>query len=297
MGDYIQLYSIDNILRTYKEEVTDRRLAIFDVGPDNSYYFVEGKPYKFTSLGLILITAGTCEITVNLELTLVKRDDIIIVLPGQLFEIIKHSDDFAVKAIFIDSELIIEAGFHVKSNSLVEFLSSKYPKIISLDKKIVRDLRYNLTKISKYLVKNDNIFSKDLVLHHFSVLMYEMGDFYNRVVKAKSTKKEVRKEELAKKFLYLVSTHFKRERNVQFYADEMFISRKHLTKIIVEVFNKSPKQIISEAIILEAKVLLKNPNYSVSDVVTDLNFVDSSVFSKFFKNYAGTSPTNFITDN
>lgn len=297
MADYIQLYSIDNILRTYREEVTDRRLAIFDVGPENSYYFVERKPYKFTSLGLILITAGTCEITVNLELTLVKRDDIIVVLPGQLFEIIKHSDDFSVKAIFIDSELIIEAGFHVKSNTLVEFLSSKYPKIISLDKKIVRDLRYNLTKISKYLVKNDNIFSKDLVLHHFSVLMYEMGDFYNRVVKAKSTKKEVRKEELAKKFLYLVSTHFKRERNVQFYADEMFISRKHLTKIIVEVFNKSPKQIISETIVLEAKVLLKNPNYSVSDVVTDLNFVDSSVFSKFFKNYAGISPTNFIASN
>jgi len=297
MADYIQLYSIDNILRTYKEEVTDRRLAIFDVGPENSYYFVKKKPYKFTSLGLILITAGTCEITVNLELTLVKRDDIIVVLPGQLFEIIKHSDDFSVKAIFIDSELIIEAGFHVKSNTLVEFLSSKYPKIISLDKKIVRDLRYNLTKISKYLVKNDNIFSKDLVLHHFSVLMYEMGDFYNRVVKAKSTKKEVRKEELAKKFLYLVSTHFKRERNVQFYADEMFISRKHLTKIIVEVFNKSPKQIISETIVLEAKVLLKNPNYSVSDVVTDLNFVDSSVFSKFFKNYAGISPTNFIAGN
>ena len=120
-----------------------------------------------------------------------------------------------------------------------------------------------------------------------------MGDFYNRAVKAKSTTKEVRKEELAKQFLYLVSTHFKRQRNVQFYADEMFISRKHLTKIIVEVFNKSPKQIIAEAIILEAKVLLKNPNYSVSDVVTDLNFVDTSVFSKFFKNYTGISPTTF----
>ena len=154
-------------------------------------------------------------------------------------------------------------------------------------------MRYNLNKISKYTIKNDNLFAKDLVLHHFSVLMYEMGDFYNRAVKAKSTIKEVRKEELAKQFLYLVSTHFKRQRNVQFYADEMFISRKHLTKIIVEVFNKSPKQIIAEAIILEAKVLLKNPKYSVSDVVTDLNFVDTSVFSKFFKNYTAMSPSVF----
>ncbi|WP_313386291.1 helix-turn-helix domain-containing protein [Chishuiella sp.] len=295
MRDYIQVYSIDNILRTYREQVVDRRLAIFDVGPSNSYYFVEGKPYKFTSLGLILVTAGTCEITVNLRPNLIRLNDIIIVLPGQLFEIIEHSKDFAVKAIFIDSNLIIEAGFHVKSNSLIDFLSSKYPKIISLDRKIVRDMKYNLNKISMYLVKNDNIFSRDLVLHHFSILMYEMGNFYNKSVAEQSSTKEVRKEELAKRFLYLVSTHFKRERSVSFYADEMYISRKHLTKIIVEVFNKSPKQIISEAIILEAKVLLKNPDYSVSDVVTDLNFVDSSVFSKFFKNYAGISPTAFIT--
>ena len=104
MSDYIQLYSIDNILRTYKEEATDRRLAIFDVGPENNYYFVKRKPYKFTSLGLILITAGTCEITVNLEPTLIKRDDIIVVLPGQLFEIIEHSADFAVQAIVADSQ-------------------------------------------------------------------------------------------------------------------------------------------------------------------------------------------------
>ena len=74
-------------------------------------------------------------------------------------------------------------------------------------------------------------------------------------------------------------------------------SRKHLTKIIVEVFNKSPKQIIAEAIVLEAKVMLKNPKYSVSDVVTELNFIDTSVFSKFFKNYAGVSPTTFIASN
>ena len=57
------------------------------------------------------------------------------------------------------------------------------------------------------------------------------------------------------------------------------------------------KQIIAEAIVLEAKVFLKNPKYSVSDVVTELNFIDTSVFSKFFKNYAGVSPRTFIASN
>jgi AraC-like DNA-binding protein len=77
----------------------------------------------------------------------------------------------------------------------------------------------------------------------------------------------------------------------------MFISRKHLTKIITDVFKKSPKQIIAESVILEAKVLLKNPQFAISDVVTALNFQDTSVFSKYFKNYTDVSPSAFKTDN
>nr|WP_262903894.1 helix-turn-helix domain-containing protein [Myroides odoratimimus] len=73
----------------------------------------------------------------------------------------------------------------------------------------------------------------------------------------------------------------------------MYISRKHLTKIIVEVFQKTPKQIISETIILEAKVLLRNPKSSITDIINELNFTDLSVFSKFFKTHAGVSPTDF----
>nr|WP_255669535.1 helix-turn-helix domain-containing protein [Myroides oncorhynchi] len=73
----------------------------------------------------------------------------------------------------------------------------------------------------------------------------------------------------------------------------MFISRKHLTKIISEVFQKTPKQIISDTIILEAKILLKNPKSSITDIVSELNFADLSVFSKFFKTYTGISPTDF----
>lgn len=290
---YIQVYSLSDITNRYKNVLTDRRLAILDIGPKHKQYFVVDKPYQFTTFGLILVTGGRCEITINLEPTIVKKDDLLVVLPNQFFEIKRLTEDFSVKAVFIDPDLFSEAGFQVKSHSLVSFLSSEYPKVITLTKDVVRVIRNTLKRLTQLSYNNDNIYGKNLIVHHFSILMYELGNFYSKAVLEKNDIKLQRKEELVKKFIYLVSIHFKKERSVQFYADAMFISRKHLTKIVAEVFHKTPKQIISDTIILEAKVLLKNPKSSITDIVSELNFADLSIFSKFFKTYTGVSPTDY----
>ncbi|MDM1379025.1 AraC family transcriptional regulator [Myroides marinus] len=289
----MQVYSLSDITNRYKNVLTDKRLAILDIGPKHKQYFVIDKPYQFTTFGLILVTEGRCEITINLEPTIIKKDDLLVVLPNQFFEIKRLTDDFAVKTVFIDPDLFLEAGFHVKSHSLISFLSSEYPKVITLNKNVFRIMNNTVKRLTQLSYNNNNIYAKNLIIHHFSILMYELGNFYSKAVLEKNDTKIHRREELAKKFIYLVSTHFKKERSVQYYAEAMFISRKHLTKIIVEVFQKTPKQIITDTIILEAKILLKNPKTTITDIVNDLNFQDLSVFSKFFKTYTGISPTDF----
>lgn len=296
-NNYIQSYSIADILNRYERFIVDKRLAVVEIGPKHSQYFVIGKPYKFASFGLILITAGECEITINLEPTKVKKNDILVVLPQQFFEIIHYTKDFSVQAFFASGELFLDAGFHLKSNNLIQFFSSQYPKILPLNTYIIKEIKYHLKRLNKLVFAKDNMFTHQLILHHFSILMYELGHFYNKRVLAKTEKKTLRKEELTKNFLLLVSSHFKKERSVQFYADHMFISRKHLTKIIADVFGKAPKDIIVETIILEAKILLKDPNNSITQVSNELNFQDVALFSKFFKKSTGISPREFKLTN
>ncbi|MEC4112784.1 helix-turn-helix domain-containing protein [Myroides pelagicus] len=290
---HIQVYTHQDIAKRYINVLTDPRLVILDIGPKHSKYFVVNKPYQFTTFGLILVTAGQCEVTVNLEPQIIKKGDLLIVLTQQFFEIKNCSKDFAVKTIFIDPDMILEAGFHLKANSLVQFLSSQYPKIISLNRSCLKEVNYHLFKLKKLSYNSDHLFAKNQVLHHFCILMYEIGEFHGKTILKKETDKPIRRDEISKQFLYLVSAHFKKERSVQFYADHLYISRKHLTKVIVEVLNKTPKDIISETIILEAKMLLKNPKTTVSEVVSELNFTDLSMFSKFFKTHTNTTPTDF----
>ena len=294
MKDVILQYSIRDLIDQGPKNLRHKKVTMFDLKAyEHSRYLSKETAYKFSSLGIIHIYKGWCEITVNLEKKLIQQDDIMVVLPSQIFEIIQYSDDFEVKAVFVDSEMIVEAGYHIKSQNLIEFLSPQYPKIISLDRKTARDVKYNFTKIYTYIFDNDNVFSDELVIHHLSILMYELGNFYHHMVKYEEIQTPNRKEELAKQFILLVGTHFRDSREVQFYADKLFVSRKHLTKVISEVLKKSPKIIISEAVILEAKVLLKNPNFTISEVANLLNFIDLSIFNKFFKKMTGQTPSEY----
>ncbi len=297
-NNYIQSYTIEDILKKHRQQhINDRRLAIAEIGPKYKQYFVVGKPYQFDSFGLILITAGQCEISINLEPTQVKKNDILIVLPQQFFEIINYSEDFAVQVFFIAGDIFLEAGFHLRTYNLVQFFSTQYPEVVNLTPHIVKELNYHLKKLKKLLFDKENVFSNSLIIHHFSILMYELGNFYNKKKTEHLEKKQLRKEEIASQFLLLVSIHFKQERSVQFYADKIFISRKHLTKVITEVFKKTPKEIIIETIILEAKILLKNPKNTIGNVLFELNFQDIALFSKFFKNNTGLSPREFKLNN
>ncbi|MHC5200766.1 helix-turn-helix domain-containing protein [Myroides sp. LJL119] len=294
---YIQNYNLDQITHRYANTMTDRRIAVLNITTKHQKYFVRNRPYQFANFGLILITSGKCEITINLEPTIVKKDDLLVVLSNQFFEIKNFTQDFTVKTLFVDSALFLEAGFHLKSTNLMGFFSSSHAKVISLDRQIAFILKYNLKRIAHLSFFNKNIFAKELILTYFSTLIYEIADFYNKQVKQSDNTKLIRKESLSKDFLLLVAKHFKTQKRVDFYADHLYISRKHLTKIITEVFKKTPKQILIETLILEAKILLKNPNNSINDVVSELNFTDNSVFSKFFKLHTGRSPREYKNEN
>ena len=68
---------------------------------------------------------------------------------------------------------------------------------------------------------------------------------------------------------------------------------KYLSSIIKKHSDKSAAQWIDEYLILEAKSFLKYSDKSMKEIVNDLNFSDSSFFSKYFKKHTGMTPTEY----
>ena len=65
---------------------------------------------------------------------------------------------------------------------------------------------------------------------------------------------------------------------------------KDLTK---SFSGKTVNQWISEALIRESEILLRNPDLTIQQVADMLNFSDQSSFGKFFKKHRDISPLAF----
>ncbi len=95
------------------------------------------------------------------------------------------------------------------------------------------------------------------------------------------------------KFKELIEQHYKESLSVQGYAQKLHISSKTLTTITKSVANKSPSQLISERIVLQAKRMLRYTTLQVGEIAFSVGFDDPSYFIKFFKRHESLSPKSF----
>ncbi|WP_118951952.1 helix-turn-helix domain-containing protein [Taibaiella helva] len=105
------------------------------------------------------------------------------------------------------------------------------------------------------------------------------------------------KEPLAKsqvvQFVQLLNTHFKEQSSLQFYADKMNITQDQLAQICKKGVGWSPKAIMQEKLLREAKRALLFEPMSIKEISFALGFTEPTNFVKFFQQHTGISPKNF----
>jgi len=82
-------------------------------------------------------------------------------------------------------------------------------------------------------------------------------------------------------------------RTAKDYADRLSVHVNHLNKVLKENTGKTTTNIISSRIIREAKILLKQTNWNVSEIAYSLGFEEVAHFSNFFRKQTSISPANF----
>ncbi len=91
----------------------------------------------------------------------------------------------------------------------------------------------------------------------------------------------------------LIDEHFREEKSPSFYAEKLNITPKHLNRLTRNTLGKTTTQIITERIILEAKRLVLYHPASLTHVSDELGFEDYSYFTRLFKKWTDSTPTEF----
>jgi len=94
-------------------------------------------------------------------------------------------------------------------------------------------------------------------------------------------------------FRDFLESNYTQLKSVSDYAQIICISEKRLGQATSKVLGKSPKEIINDRILLEAKRLLVHTNLSVKEIGQELGFEDPAYFVRYFKKNTETTPVEF----
>jgi len=132
----------------------------------------------------------------------------------------------------------------------------------------------------------------EIILAHLNSLLAEFNNAYFKNV----SKNNQTNNKLSKyiEFKVSVETHLTEQHSINIIADNLAITTNHLYNIVKEFSGVSPKEFITNRLILEAQRKLYYSETTVKELAYDLGFNDPDYFSKLFKKSTGKSVTQFL---
>jgi AraC-like DNA-binding protein len=219
------------------------------------------------------------------------EDNMIIFIPNNYVNMYDIDGSYEGKAIiFTDS-------FFCKNKQDIQFLHST---MVFSDLYPITKLKVNpnISNLKILLNAMETEYSRTPDSSHFSILNNLLQIFLLQA------EREMRKqgfEELKSSanldylilFKDLLEKNFRNEKSVNKYASDLNISEKQLHKATTNLIEKTPKQIIDERIILEAKRLLVHSNQSIKEIAYELGYDEPTNFNKYFRKHTNSTPSEF----
>jgi AraC family transcriptional activator of pobA len=248
-------------------------------------------PARSTHFAIHLNLGSALEIKYNLINYSIPKNSLFIVHPC-IIHVVKVVEHLPTISLGFTHDFLAASMLHKKHVDGLGFLSPQSDPLFLLSNEEAQTLYPMMVYLREMFYNNDHPFKEEMIYHGFNLFMLEVGSIA-RKYRANEEQGMTRKQDILMSFLKLLADHFKEERSVQFYANALYMTPKHLTKTVKEITTKTCGEFIDEMVIAEAKILLDDLSYSVGQVADYLHFSDQFFFSKFFKRRTGLSPKEY----
>lgn len=138
----------------------------------------------------------------------------------------------------------------------------------------------------------ENLGKWNILRYQLEILLIEL----TRIKQQQNTSNAhilVPNNEKLRKLEFLIEKYFVEHKDVNFYANQLHISSRHLNSIISLQTGKSISEMIQNRILIESKRLLLHSEKTVSEIAFELGFSDKAYFHRFFKKTTGETPLHF----
>ncbi|AWM14474.1 AraC family transcriptional regulator [Flavobacterium sediminis] len=150
--------------------------------------------------------------------------------------------------------------------------------------------------------QSDYKFKDDLIRNYIDLILHESlklkpSENFNQEKSSASRLTRVFMELLERQFPIENPENPLQLKTAKDYADILSVHVNSLNRAVKEVTGKTTTTLISERIIGEAKAILQNTDWNISEIAYALGFEYPTYFNNFFKKQTGISPTLARTEN
>ena len=210
-----------------------------------------------------------------------------ILLPNQILEFTESSDDLEGMVVMMSARFTERLSIKVDFDLMQTFQSQR---VIPLNEEALATMLQFCEMVKRLSQFPDHPFLMETAVNLTRAFFFGAGYFFHQRPEAVT---HSRGEQLVDRFLKSVQMNCRKERQLDFYAQELCISSKYLAATVKAVTGKTAGDWIEDYVMLEAKAMLTNTDMTISQISDPLHFPDTSTFGKYFRRHTGLSPKEF----
>ncbi|MCS3870175.1 AraC-like DNA-binding protein [Chryseobacterium ginsenosidimutans] len=226
----------------------------------------------------------------------IKQNALLFATPKVPYHWIPEDQDQSGSFCVFTEDFFIKDKSHSTLEDLPIFQPGNIP-LFEIDDELANEIEQLFSKIKKE-ISSDYIFKYDLIRNYVLELIHYGQKLQPASKLSTSNDASLRVVSL---FIELLERQFPIEssdqrlqlKTAKDYADRLAVHVNYLNKKLKDSTGKTTTEIIAERVIQEAKILLKQTKWNVSEIAYALGFEEIAHFSNFFKKKTSLAPLEF----
>lgn len=276
--------------RLYMYESYQADILVADL---NSQDVFLNDPVRVNALQVLLVLEGSIDLSIDYVLFQASTNTVVTIMPTHITKVMKYSPNFKGRLMAVSRAFLEQSMMPNHSSSMIQYMKIRKKPTILLQESEIKTLDECMLRLRQTILQTSHHLQRLLIQNTLMGFFIEMGNIFSERKEYNTPPSLTRKEELFESFLRILYMYCKEQHVVSFYAEQLYITPQYLSLILKELTGRSANKWIDEALMREAKILLKAPQATVQQVADALHFSDQSTFGKFFKKHAGMSPMEY----
>lgn len=241
--------------------------------------------YKMDYFIDIFFESGEFIFELNTQTLTLSSPSSLILQPDSEFRFVS-CDNPVISMVIVSKRIRINILDTQAKNISFHSKMKNNPIALLKSEKDIDDARGYINGVKEIMSDTDNPYRLEAFLH-FNIYHYYFFFYKKYNINAKND------YGICSKFFVLLETYYLSEKDTNFYAKKLNISKGHLDFTLKKKVGKTAKMCLDERTIIEGKRLLQETDMSIQQIATKLRFPSTMAFSKLFKRVAGVSPSKF----